>query len=459
MTVAFFAIAVLVNFLLFRTPSRFDLTATRVFSLAPQSVQVLKSLDTKVRANAFFAPYHTSSQAAKDLLNEFARQSSNFTYRFIDPELNRSLSLQYDVTEFPSIVFEDVAQGTQQLIACAAVRNCFNFNEQEFMTGILVATGEKQKIVYLLAGHKEASANTPGQTGERAEEGFDFAVEGMQRDNYRVRTLNLAQFGLVPDDAAVVVIAGPKQDLGEADKEALTEYIMKGGRILALLDPDSPDSFVLLLARWGAVVGNKTVADVVSNVAGEALTPLIQRANGQYIGAPELGIRIVEQIDVTFFPEVAPIDTILPIDEMPLHIAFTPLALTTPVSWLEANVEEINFDPAEDEGGPFVIAATVEATGTIDSADRHPAARFVIFGDSDFAENRFFFSSDNADLLLNSVNWLADDYELISIRPKIFPFRELIVNTRERDFLKWSSWFFPPVLMIVLGTLVWWRRR
>ena len=76
MTVAFFAIAVLVNFLLFRNPSRFDLTATRVFSLAPQSVQLLKSLDTEVRANAFFAPYHTTSQAAEDLLNEFSRQSS-----------------------------------------------------------------------------------------------------------------------------------------------------------------------------------------------------------------------------------------------------------------------------------------------------------------------------------------------------------------------------------------------
>ena len=108
---------------------------------------------------------------------------------------------------------------------------------------------------------------------------------------------------------------------------------------------------------------------------------------------------------------------------------------------------------------PSGLVPVIPRRSTVDSADRHPAARFVIFGDSDFAENRFFFSSDNADLLLNSVNWLANDYELISIRPKIFPFRELIVNTRERDFIKWSSWFFPPVLMIVLGTFVWWRRR
>ena len=460
MTIAFFAIAVLANFLLFRTPSRFDLTATRVFTLAPQSVQLLKGLDTKVRANAFFAPYHTSAQAAEDLLNEFARQSNNFTYRFVDPELNRSLALQYDVTEFPTIVFEDVSEGTQQKIVCGAIRECFNFNEQEFITGILVATGVDQKVVYLLTGHKEAAGNTRDQTtGQREEEGFDFAVEGMERDNYRVRSLNLAQFEIVPEDAAVVVIAGPKQELGETDREALTAYITSGGRVIALLDPDSPNSFATFFARWGVVIGNRTVADAVSNVAGEPLTPLLQRANGAYVGAPEQGIRIVEQIDVTFFPEAAPVSPLLPLDEMPRHIAFTPLAATTPVSWLENNIEEVAFDPGEDASGPFVVAATVVAAGTLDSPDPHPPASFVIFGDSDFAENRFFFSSDNADLFLNSINWLAEDYELISIRPKVFPYRELVVNTRERDFIKWSSWFFPPFLMVVIGAFVWWRRR
>ncbi len=83
----------------------------------------------------------------------------------------------------------------------------------------------------------------------------------------------------------------------------------------------------------------------------------------------------------------------------------------------------------------------------------------MVFGDSDFAKNKFFSSSQNGDLLLNSVNWLAADFELISIRPKLAPFRELVVNTRERDFIKWSSWFLPPAVMVVLGGIVWWRRR
>ena len=133
--------------------------------------------------------------------------------------------------------------------------------------------------------------------------------------------------------------------------------------------------------------------------------------------------------------------------------------MTTPASWLETNAEEVNYDPGEERLGPFPVVVAVEASGTIDETLRHPTTKIVVFGDSDFAKNKFFSSSDNADLFLNSVNWLAGDYDLISIRPKVFPFRELVVTTRERDFIKWSSWFVPPMIMLIIGAVVWWRRR
>ena len=449
MTVAFFAIAVLINFLFFRSTVRYDVTATRVFTLAPQTVQTLDDLDTQVRANAFFRPTEQGNvrEQAEDLLNEFARRTRQFSYRFVDPELNRSLALQYNVSTYPTVVFEDVERGTQQAISA--------LTEQQFVTGILVVTGQEQKRVYFLTGHKEVSGATVTAAGQPDQEGFDFALQGMQRDNYIVQPLNLTQVGQVPEDAAVLVIAGPEQDLNAPDKDALIQYIKRGGRIVALFDPGTPDTFLDLISPWGVTMGRHSIADAVSNVAGRMLTPLVQRSNAQY--GPDAAI--VGQLDVTFFPAVTSIEPVLPPDEMPPFIGFIPLARTTPASWLETNVDSVSYEPGVDQRGPFAIAAVVEATGTVDESERHPLARFVIFGDSDFAKNKFFFSSDNADFLLNSVNWLADDYELISIRPKLFPFRQLVVNTRERDFIRWSSWFFPPIVMIFFGAVVWWRRR
>jgi hypothetical protein len=451
MTVAFFAVAVLVNLLLFLNPTRIDVTATRIFTLSPQTLQVLDTLDTPVRANAFFTSTDTGTakQQADDLLNEFERHSKNFTYRFIDPELSRSVALQYDVTGFPTIVFEDLERGVQQKIA--------SLTEQDFVTGVLVATGVDRKLVYFLTGHKEASVSRDIATGRSDDSGFDFALQGMQRDNYEIRPLSLQQIGAVPADAALLVIAGPKQDLEEGELEALTEYMKTGGRILALFDPDTPDSFLHFIGTWGTTLSRMTVADAMSNVAGQMLTPLAQKTNAQYLGGQGLGI--VDQLDVTFFLDATSISPLIPMEDMPSFILMRPLAVTTPASWLETNVEDVGFDAGVERRGPFTLAAVVEATGTFDGSVRHPVAKFVIFGDSDFATNRYFYSNDNADFMLNAVNWLAEDYELISIRPKVFPFRQLVVNSKERDFIKWSSWVFPPAVMIALGAAVWWRRR
>ena len=462
MTAAFFVIVILVNFLLFRTTARFDTTSTRVFTLAQQTRQVLDGIDDPVRANAFFIPNDPTTafqrQQAEDLLNEFARRSRNFTYRFVDPELNRSVAVQYDVTDYPVIVFEDLVTGAQQGV--------FAFTQQDFVTGILISTGVEQKRVYYLTGHEEASLTRDPATGNTDDEGFDFALQGMQRDNYRVVPLNLIQDGAAPADAAVIIVPGPKRDLNADEFQALMDYLLGGGKAIFMLDPDAPDSYRDLLVQWGVQVGLSPVADLISNVAGEPTTPMLQRANAQFVGGLT-GVEIAETLDVAFFSDATAVLPALPPEDMPTWMQYKPIGHTTPASWLETNPEEVSFDVGEDISGQFDIVAAMEAGGTLSGQPLNlppekgedTLAKLVVFGDSDFARNKFFFSSDNSNLLLNSVNWLAGDYDLIAIREPFFASRPIIVNSRERDFIKWSSWFLPPIAMLIIGVAVWWRRR
>ena len=457
MTIAFFVILLIVNFLMYRSPNRIDVTATRVFSLSEQTLQILDELDNEVVANAFFVEYQGSNSAkqqAEDLLNEFSRRSALFSYRFIDPELNRAQALKYNVKVYPTVVFEDKNSGRQQGVS--------SFTEQEFVTGVLVSTDVQQKEIRFLIGHGEAEFTKDPMLQSVDDDGLDYAIEGMQRDNYRVLPLNLKQTAKVPEDTAVLVIAGPTNNLDKGEFEAISEFIAGGGNIIAMFDPGLPDGFNALIAPYGVVIGDTMVADAVSNVAGEMLTPMLQKANGQYATSNQTGIGIADKIGVTFYPEAGSIDSIINPADMPPHIKFNAIGVTTPASWLETDPENPGFSE-EEFPGPFVISGLLEASGQIQEptslvADRVPA-KVVIFSDSDFATNKYFHSSDNSDLFLNSVNWLADDYELISIRPKLIPYRELVVNARERDFIKWSSWVFPPSLMLILGVIVWWRRR
>ncbi len=457
MTVAFFIILILLNFLLFRSPSRLDVTATRIFSPAQQTLQVLDSLEGPIRANAFFSPTDRDStltrQQTEDLLNEFARRSGNFTYRFIDPELNRSMAVNYDVTDFPVVVFEDIDTGVHQGV--------FNFTQQDFVTGILVVTGTQQKQVYHLTGHGESSV-TRTLTNETDDEGFDFAIQGMQRDNYSVYPLNLKQDGAVPEDAAVLVVPGPKQDLGEDEMQAVSEYMARGGKVILLLDPDTPDSYRELLAVWGLAVGKHRIADLISNVAGEATSPMVQRSNAQFGTSALTGVPIADQLNNVFFTDATAVLPLLPLDDLPAFMSYTRLAGTTPASWMESHDDVTEYTPGEDVQGPLDVAAVMQAGASLSGQivpGENNLTKIIVIGDSDFARNKFFFQSDNANLLLNSVNWLAEDYELISIREPAIPIRVLVLNQRERDFIKWTGWFLPPILMLVIAVVVWWRRR
>jgi ABC-type uncharacterized transport system involved in gliding motility auxiliary subunit len=259
------------------------------------------------------------------------------------------------------------------------------------------------------------------------------------------------------------VVAGPSQDLDEAERDALDRYLSRGGRMAFLLDPNNPASIAEMLADWGFKINTQSIADAGSAVAGQMLTPLVQRANGQYVPTGISGVPITSQIDVTFFPGVTAIEATMLPEDIPPQLKFLPLAVTTNASWLEAQPDNPIPDPGVDRPGPFAIAAIVEACAKINAAPIScaglPLTKIVVFGDSDFVKNQFFTSRDNADLFLNSINYLTDDYQLISIRPKVFPTREMTLTTNQRNFIQWSSWFLPPALMVLLGGVVWWRRR
>ena len=457
LTIAFFVIVLVVNFIMYTNPTRIDVTATRVFSLSQQTIQVLDELDTEVMANAFFVSADTDNsvrQQAEDLLNEFSRKTPNFQYRFLDPELNRAQAIKYNVVSYPSIVFEDTKTGK--------VQGVINFTEQDFVTGILVSTDKQQKIIRILTGHGESEVNKNPTAESLKDTGFDLAISGLQRDNYQVQVLNLKQSNTIPEDTAALIIPGPKDDLDQNEYQTIKNYVDSGGRVLALFDPGTPKLFNNILNPYGITMGNELISDAVSNVAGEMLTPMLQSANGQYAKSEQTGIAIADKISVSFYPESTSIDLTIHLEDTPPHVKFTPLGLTTPASWLESNIDDLGYDENKMTG-PFILFGILEANGSIEQSplevSGNPTTKIIIFGDSDFATNKYFHSSDNSDVFLNSVNWLADDYELVSIRPKLTSYRELVVNSSERNFIKWSSWVIPPTIMLIFAIIVWWRRR
>ncbi|MSP78080.1 MAG: hypothetical protein EXR67_00725 [Dehalococcoidia bacterium] len=455
----FIAITVLISLISFLNPKRLDLTATKQFTLAPQTVKVLGELKEPVKAIAFFIPNAESQiadrQRTDDFFFEFSRRAkTKFTYRFVDPEADPSTAKLYNISNYPSIVFEGQESKRRQLIAVPPV------TEQDLTSALITVTDPaKQKVVYFLTGHgeKDSADTTEGNFA------FGVASRGILGDNYQIRTVNLFKEKKMPGDVALLVIAGPVRDLLTDEVPLLSDWLKNGGRAIFLMDPNPPESFTQVLAQWGVRLPAGAVVDLASSVSGDPRTILVQR--GEYGSSP-----ITTPLDATFYPLATAVSKL---DEykkdprkQPPWVRYTPVILASPTSWVTTDPERNTFNPAKDTQGPLILGMIVEATSTIDVEPPQPSqndtqkvTRLVIIGDSDFASNKYFHAYNNGDLLVNAVNWLAQDYSLISIRPKPTVFRQLVLTRQEFGFIRYSIWFFLPSI-VALGALVaWWRRR
>jgi ABC-type uncharacterized transport system involved in gliding motility auxiliary subunit len=65
----------------------------------------------------------------------------------------------------------------------------------------------------------------------------------------------------------------------------------------------------------------------------------------------------------------------------------------------------------------------------------------------------------NGDLFYNTINWLAQDENLISIRPKSITNRRVTLTEGQASGLRWLDMIFLPGLVIVSGIYIWWKRR
>ena len=468
MVAAFTGIVVFVNFISFHNVARADLTASKQFSLALQTAQVLENLTENVHAVAFFVPERqdqaANQQLADDLMFEFERRSSRmFTYEFIDPESDPSRAELYELSQFPSIVFQAEDSGQ------AVVLNVPPLSEQDLTSMLLIVTGEQQKKVYFVTGHGEKDAINPDPEDGQ---GFAFAARGVLADSYTVDTLNLAQVGVIPEDAAVLVFPGPSRNMSIQEFDSYDAWLKNGGRAIFLVDPPAPNSVRTLLEPWGIAVGDSTIVDPGSSLFGDIRSPLIQ--SGHY----NLQTNITRDLDTVLLPQSTPIEITVEPEKMPPWVEYIPLARSTVLSWKTNSPESETFNPAAgDQIGPYNLGVVVHACGIVgeeidtvlrvagrsrecvsEGGTRGPTT-LAIFGDSDFAGNRYSPYSTNLDFFLNAVNYVAEDYDLISIRPKPFAFRELVVTSQEFDFIRFSSWFLLPAAIGMASIAVWWRRR
>ncbi len=453
--VAVLGILVILNYLAAREKKVWDLTKNQIYSLSEQSTKLAGGLTAPVKI-LVFAP-EQEFPAYRDRLDGYASASKQVTVEYIDPAKRPALAKQYDVQVNGTTVFEYMGR----------VERVTTNAEQDLTNGLIKVLAGKEHKAYFTSGHGE---HDPTNSDRRL--GYSGIAAGLARDNFKVEKLVLAQESDVPADATLVVVAGPTADFFPPEIDALKRYIEKGGKVLFMIDPpdkvDSPalTNLIALIGEWGVQLGN----DVVVDVSGM----------GQLLGTgPEVPVAATypPHAITEGFTFVTAYPTARSVTPAPGAGADTPVAQafvqTSARSWAESDIKgliatgEVSMDPAKgDKQGPVSLGVAVSApvggkpaTPAKPDDPPTPEIRLAVLGDSDFVANYTGNIRGNADLFLNTVNWLAQQENLIAIRPRQPEDRRITMTAAQQRYVMLLSMLLVPGAILSTGIYTWWRRR
>ena len=452
--VVFLAILSGVNWISSRENKRWDLTSGGQFQLADQTKKILTDLKKPVKVRVYYTP-DAGSQSYRDKLDEYQYYSKLITAEYIDAAREPLRAREDKVDSVPTLILE--YDGRTERATSA---------DEQALTNALKKVIEGQaKKVYFVQGHGEHD------TADAQSRGYSKIADAFKTDNFDVAKLTLAQEGKVPDDATMVVVAGPKVDYLAPEIEALRVYLKKGGKLLLMIDPPEkaespqPTGLIAFAKEWGVNVGNDIVIDTSGLgqlVGANAATPIAMPAPGGHAITRDFQL-------ITGFPIAR---SATPIEGGANGHTAQKLLQTSPQSWAETDLKDLyaggkppKMEPDKgDSAGPVSLAAAVSAM----APDAPPAAspdlpkpetRVVIVGDSDFLSNGALAIPGNQDLGLNMANWIAQQEDLIAIWPKDPENRPLTLTADQKSIVTWLTLIIVPLLLIGNGVRVWWRRR
>jgi ABC-type uncharacterized transport system involved in gliding motility auxiliary subunit len=323
---------------------------------------------------------------------------------------------------------------------------------EEGITGAFIRDlKSNSRIVCFVTGSGEH------QIDDSDREGFSQFKQLLAKDDYETKAVDLLQKPEVPSDCTTLVVAGPTRNYVQPAVDALKKYVEDGGRAFFMLDPPlkmgrsgiaDNDALTSLLQSWGVTVDKDLILDLspVGQIFG--LGPQVALVS-TYSSQP-----IVSEIKrtATGFPLARSIQ-IKNGGKTNVEKLFD--SSTSSLATTNLSSDRVSVQDPSNKKGPLTLAAA----GTYNTGKQNSQGRFVVVGSSGWVANRFITFEGNGDLALNAVNWLASDEDLISIRPKAPENRRVTMTGRQFNAVLVTTQFILPLIVVVAGFGVWWKRR
>jgi ABC-2 type transport system permease protein len=457
-----FGIMVVVNFLSYNLFVRLDLTSGNVYSLSRASVRMMRSLEDPVIVRAYITsqlpfPYNVKSQYTKDLLAEYrAKSRGKVKFECISPVEQKEKIEAQRAGIFP-LQFTEVKQG--------------EYGVKEGYMGLTMLYGENKEVIPVIENVGGLEYDITSRIKKLTSKGMKHVVFtaghgevelqdrilGKLREQYQVSTVN-PDTGEIPVDATSMVVLGPKIQFGESAIQRMKQTFESGRTCAFFVDRVDVDferfmgrkvetGLEKLLSGYGVSFRDGLVLDMQNQVVG------ITMQRGHF--------SMQNFVPYPFFPKITDLDkenaVVRDLESIVFPFASaveggTPVARSSKASWIKQDITSLNpmqqyYPEPTDEKGPFNLAVSLEKP-----------SRCLVVGCGRIAEGRYA-SGANTAFLLNTIDWLAQDEELIEIRSKGISERPLRPTSKiQKRVVTWVDMLLPSLALIVVG-MVRWRRR
>ena len=432
----FFGVMIFMAILGHAHKQRYDFTKSGRFTLSSQTTKILKTLDTNVEVIAFYRSesgtmHAKQRQTARDLLEAYAAVSEKFSFRFIDPDRNPGLASKYGQSEYRIMLL--MAGGKQ--IKVGAER------EEKLTNGLVKLLRKKKKYIFWVKGHGEKDL------ASTKKKGYSAARNAILNESYEIKELFLMREKNVPEEASVVVVASPQKELTPDELDKLKRYYNQGGAMMIQIDPGHPPMFQTWLESFGFKLQTDVIIDQQSQLYGaNALTPVVYAYHKKHPLTQEFTLASYFSIANSIY-----------IDEDPKKGRYQ-LALTGPNSWTELDRTQLEsgepeYNEEREKRGPVplmsVTTTTIKGEPDEQGAVSTRYGKLILIGDSDFANNTNINLAGNGDLFLNTINWLAEEANLIAVRAKKKTITPIVLTSAQARAIFWI-----PVVMIPSAVLI-----
>ena len=544
--IVLFFMGILIQYRLFRL----DFTAEKRYTLSSSSVKVLENLKGNMIAEVYLEGdmppgFRRLKTAIEEKLADLQQYGKYSIYiRKIDPYkevaakdqkayFNRlfqegivptdlRIRTEQGITTklvFPTVVFRfgerslvlNVLKNDPSLPPEENLNRSVEMLEFEFMTAIRTLVRETPIHIAFLQGHQESDSLHIAD--------FSSALS----NSFEVSKISCDQLLANAESIKVLVIANPQNKFTERDKLILDQYLMKGGKMIWLIDPvrvslDSLSEGMTTLAlpvnlnlsdqlfHYGVRLNNDLIQDaeclkIKVNTAPVGSSPNYSLA--QWYFSPLLHPLQTHPVGKNVNPVtsefLSSIDTVggNPDVKKSILLSSSPFSRKNEAP-MQVSLRMIDITPSREFFNRSNLIVGVLLEGKFSSvfknrmtdqlgmpAGFHLAAESVptqmaVFSDGGLLSNKVSRTAGkepaisplgydrvskitwgNRDFFYNLVQYMSDDASLVSLRGKSWQLRLLdkVKVNDQGNLIKWVNLLLPLLLVILGGVLFWWSRK